>query len=271
MLFWSRYQQRWSVTHPAEVSHIKSLLIFAERVISRRTPSKECWRFNCTRQLQRFSLYRHLVIIFSGCINLSPLMPEQLPPWILQIWLETAVEAAYLRTATTQIWENKWAQEEEGVSPLSVSGMFWLNWKPSFKLKWQHLRRQWGDRWQYPGLVCIPEHKRSSYSSIWAWVNAEFTPLLHYVRVQVWRPAARILRSEQGLWEHYPILSELRRNSKQKRGEGEGLNKRGFIKSQNKRLKLVLLNCQLWRAHYGLNLDYYYKSIKRGHWGVQSW
>lgn len=169
-------------------------------------------------------------------------MPEQLPPWILQIWLETAVEAAYLCTATTQRWENKWVQEEEGVSPLSVSGMFWLNWKPSFKLKCQHLRRQWGDRWQYPGLVFIPEHKRSFYSSIWAWVTAEFTPLLHYVCVRVWRPADCILRSEQGLWEHFSYSLWTQEKQQTEEGRRRAFKQRGFIKSQNERLKLLLLN-----------------------------
>lgn len=48
-------------------------------------------------------------------------------------------------------------------------------------------------------------------------------PLLHYVCIQVWRPAACIPHSYQSLWEHCPILQhELRSNSRQRRGEEEG-------------------------------------------------
>lgn len=84
-----------------------------------------------------------------------------------QMWLQPA----NLHSTTAARLENKWsvvksAQEKRGCSPRSVPGMFWLNWKPSFKLKCQHWGDNDGDRRQHPGLVfsCLGrEHKRVSF------------------------------------------------------------------------------------------------------------
>lgn len=71
-----------------------------------------------------------------------------------------------------------------------------------------------------PGLG--REHKRVSFLRVGPRSLLNL-PLLHYVCVRVWRPAACIPHSYQSLREHCPILQhEVRSNSRQRRGEEEG-------------------------------------------------
>lgn len=154
-------------------------------------------------------------------------MLDCLPPSILTMWLGGPSDAKRLICAVRNKWESQssdWYRKvgRRVFSPLRLAGMFWLNWKPSFKLEYQYLRRQWRDREQHPGPGPKWSGSQTQGGSL-SFGMVFVCPLLQSVCIMSDFRQLASLTASISLGEHWSILSQLpnsRYRSREKMGCG---------------------------------------------------